>query len=93
MYQHQDCIYNLVHYQAGKLYDDIVVKLPVLILYGNEDNWDKEEKERMIGDQDAFGYEDIVGGEDIKDDVVIECLDENEDTVEGSGTKGTLIFN
>ena len=70
-----------------------MVKLPVLILYGNEENWDKEEKERMIGDKDAFGYKDMVGGEDIKDDVVIECLDENEDTVEGSGTKGTLIFN
>jgi hypothetical protein len=79
--------------QAGKLYDDIVVKLPVLILYGNEENWDKEEKERMIGDQDAFGYKDMVGGEDNKDDVVIECLDENEDTVECSGTKGTLINN
>ena len=35
--------------------DDIVVKLPVLILYGSEEYWEVEEKERMVGDQDAFG--------------------------------------
>ena len=61
-----------------------MVKLPVLILYGSEDNWDIEEKERMVGDQDAFGFRKEE--EEIKenDDIVIENLDIN-DSVENDG--------
>ena len=64
-----------------------------MILYGNEENWDKEEKERMIGDHDAFGKRKEVeeGEEANKDDVVIECLDENEENTENVETKGLFL--
>ena len=40
----------------GKLYDDVVVKLPVIVMYGDESEWDEEEKERCLGDDEAFGW-------------------------------------
>ena len=58
-----------------------MVKLPVLILYGSEADWDEDERNRMVGDQDAFGHheeeelkEDLVTTNE--EDVVLECLDE-----------------
>ena len=41
--------------QTPKRDDDIIVKLPVIIMFGNENDWSDEEKTRMIGDGDAFG--------------------------------------
>ena len=41
--------------QTPKRDDDIIVKLPVIIMFGNENDWSEEEKTRMIGDGDAFG--------------------------------------
>ena len=64
------------------MYDDIVVKLPVLILYGSEDDWGEDERNRMIGDQDAFGHHEEEQQEDLvatnEEDVVLECLDETD---------------
>ena len=41
------------------------MKLPVIIMFGNENDWSEEEKTRMIGDGDAFGKgninEEIIG--------------------------------
>ena len=75
------------------MYDDIVVKLPVLILYGSEENWEDEEKERMLGDQDAFGYKKEEAAEELikNDDVVIECLDTEES--EESKLKKNIVKN
>ena len=70
--------------QCGKLYDDIVVKLPVLILYGSEEYWEVEEKERMVGDQDAFGFRKEEEDANEDEDVTIENLDIN-DTEESDG--------
>ena len=42
----------------GKLYDDVVVKLPVIIMYGDESEWDEEEKERVLGNDEAYGLEE-----------------------------------
>ena len=44
--------------QAGKLYDDVVVKLPVVIQYGDESEWDEEERARMLGDDFVFACGD-----------------------------------
>ena len=41
----------------GKLYDDVVAKLPIVIMYGDESEWDEEEKERCLGDDEAFGFD------------------------------------
>ena len=41
----------------GRLYDDVVVKLPVIVMYGDESEWDEEEKERCLGDDEAFGFD------------------------------------
>ena len=43
--------------QVGKLYDDVVAKLPIVIMYGDESEWDEEEKERCLGDDEAFGFD------------------------------------
>merc|ERR1712110_747445 len=58
-FPHCDCIqlgYS-VHAVAkvGKLYDDVVTKLPVVVMYGDESEW--EEKERCLGDDEAFGFD------------------------------------
>ena len=63
--------------QTPKRYDDITVKLPITIMFGNEDDWHEDEKNRMIGDVDAFGKtsEDQDNAEEIKladEDVVID---------------------
>jgi len=60
-FPHCDCIqlgYS-VHAVAkvGKLYDDVVAKLPIVIMYGDESEWDEEEKERCLGDDEAFGFD------------------------------------
>lgn len=60
-FPHCDCIqlgYS-VHAVAkvGKLYDDVVTKLPVVVMYGDESEWDEEEKERCLGDDEAFGFD------------------------------------
>ena len=47
----------------GKLYDDVVVKLPVIIMYGDESEWDQEEKERVLGNDEAYGLEGEEGEE------------------------------
>ena len=44
-------------HQVGKLYDDVVTKLPVVVMYGDESEWDEEEKERCLGDDEAFGFD------------------------------------
>ena len=57
--------------QAGKLYDDIVVKLPMMIMFGDEASWDEKVKGRMIGNADAFGQEDsrnVVARKDTNED-------------------------
>ena len=41
--------------QTPKRDDDIIVKLPIVILFGEEKDWEVEERERMIGDGDIFG--------------------------------------
>ena len=41
----------------GKLYDDVVAKLPIVVMYGDESEWDEEEKERCLGDDEAFGFD------------------------------------
>ena len=41
----------------GKLYDDVVAKLPIVLMYGDESEWDEEEKERCLGDDEAFGFD------------------------------------
>ena len=44
--------------QAGARYDDIVVKLPVVILYGEEKDWEAGERNRVLGNKEAFGQSD-----------------------------------
>merc|ERR1712223_287898 len=77
-FPHCDCIqlgYS-VHAVAkvGKLYDDVVVKLPVIVMYGDESEWDEEEKERCLGDDEAFGFDldeelaKVGGGEAVTND-------------------------
>ena len=43
--------------RAGKLNDDIVAKLPIVIQYGAESEWDEEEKLRVLADRDVFDEE------------------------------------
>ena len=44
--------------QTSKLYDDVVVKLPIVIQYGEEAEWDEEEKARVLGEEFVFGCQD-----------------------------------
>ena len=45
----------LLHLQTPSRDDDIIVKLPVTIVFGREEDWSEEERRRMVGDGDVFG--------------------------------------
>ena len=54
--------------QTPKRDDDIIVKLPIAILFGEESDWEDDERNRMIGDGDVFGHTDNETAEDKEGD-------------------------
>ena len=50
--------------QTPKRDDDIIVKLPIAILFGEESDWEEDERDRMIGDGDVFGHTDETAGDE-----------------------------
>ena len=55
---------RLLHLQTPSRDDDIIVKLPVTIVFGREEDWSEEERRRMVGDGDVFGKTGAAESED-----------------------------
>ena len=55
---------RLLHLQTPSRDDDIIVKLPVTIVFGREEDWSEEERRRMVGDGDVFGKTGAAEAED-----------------------------
>ena len=71
--------------QAGQLYDDVVVKLPIAIQYGEEAEWDVEERERMLGEEFVFGCGEEDGENDEDENNTAAPIIDNVGEVEVNG--------
>ena len=41
--------------QTPARFDDVIVKLPISVMFGDESEWEEEEKNRIIGNADIYG--------------------------------------
>ena len=80
---------NKYFLQTPKRDDDVCVKLPITILFGNEEDWSEEEKSRMIGDKEAFGK---TGNDAIGEDTEANDANGNDQEEENVPTETIIDF-
>merc|ERR1719410_3100719 len=72
--------------------DDVCVKLPITILFGNEEDWSEEERSRMIGDKEAFGKSGDDEVVDVDNGVEVGANDGNDQEEDNEPTEPIIDF-
>merc|ERR1719317_314905 len=70
--------------KTNRLYDDIVVKLPIIIQHGDTEDWEQVEEDKLVEEKTADDVEDVVVDENVSsiaivDDETNEVVDDDVD--------------